>query len=341
MVTGCGLDYNKSVQFEPGQTPFQQLSEYRFFTGEMAGLNPNDRVITYDINSPLFSDYAEKVRFIWMPEGTTGIYNDSTFFDLPVGTVLIKNFYYPDDFRVGSGHFRIIETRLLVHNENGWRGLPYTWNEAQTEAELQLAGGEANVEFINENGKQVQVHYLIPNTNQCRSCHSHHDKLVSIGPAARHLNKSFLYEDGRQNQLVRWFEAGYLDGIPDPVHAPKMSDYRNSGTESIHNRARAYLDINCGHCHNPGGPANTSGLFLHIDEDNPSALGIMKPPVAAGKGSGGKSFSIVPGKPDDSILLYRMESTEPGIMMPELGRTLVDEEGVALIREWIESLELN
>jgi uncharacterized repeat protein (TIGR03806 family) len=342
LFTGCGSDlFDKPVRFEPGQVPFQQLSEYHFFTGNMADLNPNDRVIPYDINSPLFSDYAEKVRFIWIPEGATGIYNDSTFFDLPVGTVLIKNFYYPDDFRVDSGPVRIIETRLLVHNENGWRGLPYIWNEAQTEAHLQLAGGEANIEFINKNGQPVQVNYLIPNTNQCQSCHFHYDKQVPIGPAARHLNKSFLYEDGRQNQLVKWAEAGYLEGIPDPVHAPKMADYRNYESESIDNRARAYLDINCGHCHNPGGAANTSGLFLHVDEDNPTALGIMKPPVAAGKGSGGKSFSIVPGNPDDSILLYRMESTEPGILMPELGRTLVDEEGAALIREWIESLQMN
>jgi len=64
----------------------------------------------------------------------------------------------------------------------------------------------------------------------------------------------------------------------------------------------------------------------------------MKPPVAAGRGSGGFDYDIVPGDPDHSILLYRLDSTDPGIMMPELGRSTIDQEGVALIRAYIEAL---
>lgn len=74
------------------------------------------------------------------------------------------------------------------------------------------------------------------------------------------------------------------------------------------------------------------------DVTAPLALGIGKAPVAAGKGSGGRMFSIVPGSPDESILVYRIESTDPGVMMPEMGRRLVHEEGVSLIREWIQSM---
>jgi hypothetical protein len=144
-----------------------------------------------------------------------------------------------------------------------------------------------------------------------------------------------MFDDGPQNQLIHWEQVGYLTGIPDSDLVPSLPDARNPEAGSIDMRARAYLDINCAHCHNPGGPANSSGLFLRADVDNSTAIGIMKPPVAAGRGSGGKSFSIVPGKPADSILLYRMESIEPGVMMPEIGRTIVDREAVELIREWI------
>ena len=98
------------------------------------------------------------------------------------------------------------------------------------------------------------------------------------------------------------------------------------------------LHANCGHCHNPRGAARTSGLFLDIAETDPAVFGVCKPPVATGRGSGGLPFDIVPGNPDGSILVYRISSTDPEVRMPELGRNLVHEEGVALIREWISSM---
>ena len=100
-------------------------------------------------------------------------------------------------------------------------------------------------------------------------------------------------------------------------------------------RARAYLDVNCAHCHQPGGSASNSGLDLRWEQDDPHAIGIRKPPVAAGRGAGGHKVSIAPGDPDASILLFRMESTEPGVAMPELSRSTVDDDGVAVIRQWI------
>ena len=337
LAYGCDIT-DKPVRFTPDSEPYAKLSDYRFFKGNLSDLNPNNRVLPYDLNSSLFTDYAWKKRFIWMPVGVSGVYNDTDVFDLPVGTVLIKNFYYPDDFRNPDGPRRIFETRLLVHASNGWRGLPYIWDEEQSEAILSLAGGDAQIQFTRETGEQIQTRYLIPNANQCRSCHLEDGIMVPIGPAARHLNKNFLYNDGLQNQLIRWKQEGYLAGVQDPAHAPILPDARDKDSGTVDIRARAYLDINCAHCHNPSGPGKTSGLYLRADVDNPTAIGIMKPPVAAGRGSGGKSFSIVPGQPDESILLYRMESAEPGIMMPEIGRTIVDREAVELIREWIEGM---
>ena len=104
-------------------------------------------------------------------------------------------------------------------------------------------------------------------------------------------------------------------------------------------RARSWLDINCGHCHSSQGPANTSGLFLDIHQTDPYKFGILKPPVAAGRGSGDRAYDIVPGKPDQSILVYRMEENDPGIRMPEIGRTIAHKEGLQLIKDWIKEME--
>jgi hypothetical protein len=104
-------------------------------------------------------------------------------------------------------------------------------------------------------------------------------------------------------------------------------------------RARAYLDVNCSHCHSPTGPANTTALDLRSANADLRRLGECKPPVAAGRGTGDRLFDIVPGKPDESILLYRMTSSEPGVMMPEMGRNTTHQEGVELIRAWIASMQ--
>ena len=66
--------------------------------------------------------------------------------------------------------------------------------------------------------------------------------------------------------------------------------------------------------------------------------GIYKKPVAAGRASGNLKYSIVPGHADDSIMLFRMNSLDPGIMMPESGRALADEAGIELIKNWINKL---
>ena len=97
--------------------------------------------------------------------------------------------------------------------------------------------------------------------------------------------------------------------------------------------------IPIGHCHNPHGPGGTTGLNLVYDAPTDLNLGINKPPVAAGRASGGFNYSIVKGDPDHSIIPYRMHSTETGVMMPELGRTLQHEEGLQLIREWIFAMQ--
>ena len=328
-----------NVQVNLANLPYPKLSDYGFFTGRMIQHIPNEGVLPYDLITPLFSDYAGKKRFVWMPEGTTAQYTEQDAFDFPVGTVLIKTFYYPSDFRKPNEKKQILETRLLVHLEDGWEAYPYIWNSRGTEAKLSWVGGEKKVSWIDESGEKQTLNYLIPNRNQCKSCHEKKGEMVPIGPKARNLNMDFNYPEGVKNQLAKWQSVGYLTGLekaPEDVYA--VANYQDE-SESINRRARAYLDINCGHCHNPKGPAHTSGLNLDYWEENASRLGVCKAPVAAGRGSGNRPFGIYPSRPEGSIILFRMESTNPGIMMPEIGRRLAHTEGVELVREWIAEMQ--
>lgn len=312
-----------------------KLSEYGFFKGNIKQLEPVGTVIPYSLNTPLFSNYAEKLRFLRLPAGEKVIYNDSIAFDFPIGTVLIKNFYFPIDFRSPEHGRKILETRLLVNLESGWEAWPYIWNDEQTEAYYDPAGETKTVNYIDRWGKKVSTPYVIPNKNQCKGCHIRNQKMLPIGPSARQLNGDFGYVSGKQNQLAYWKDQHILDGLQDVLQAPKLSVWDDPSSGTLNHRARAYLDVNCGHCHSRGGPANTSGLFLDVYENDAAHLGVNKSPVAAGRGAGDLQFDIVPGHPQSSILVFRMKTNDPAIAMPEIGREQIHKEGLALIEEWI------
>ncbi len=337
-VLGCGSRRPVLDVTVAGWEPPLQLSAYGLFHGNGATQEPADGVVPYDIATPLFSDYATKYRFVYVPPGTSARYHDTDVFDFPVGTIIAKTFAFLHNLADPSQGRRLIETRLLIHQPDGWTGLPYIWNEEQTEATLKIAGGIREVRWVQRDGRERTNQYIIPNVNQCMGCHENQKVMRPIGPKARNLNKEFVYPTGRENQLAHWVRAGILQGAPAPAQAPRLPVWNDPATGTLDQRARAWLEINCAHCHNPNGPARTSGLDLTVAQADPAKWGIGKTPIAAGRGSGGRLFDIVPGKPDESILMYRLESTEPGILMPELGRRLVDEEGVALIRAWIAAM---
>lgn len=317
------------------------LSEYAFFTGDLAALRPAAGVFPYEVNAPLFSDYAEKARFIALPPGSKMTYAAAGELELPTGTVLIKNFfYYPDAAKPEAGR-RLLETRLLLREAKGWKALEYLWNADQTDAALEVAGASFPVAWLDATGRRQEIEYVAPNLNQCKGCHSYDGQFVPLGVTIRQLNRTQQFPEGPDNQLSAWQKAGYLD-LPagfDPGTVPHLADYRLGTGASTSEKARAYLDANCGHCHNAHGPASTSGMFLDISEQNPERLGVYKTPVAAGRGSGNRRFGIVPGKPNESILVYRMESDDPGIRMPELGRQLEHREGLELIKAWIREMK--
>lgn len=324
------------VEIADGKYPYRRLSTYDFFKGDIKELTPEDSVIFYKPASSLFTDNAYKSRFVFIPEGKKAFIEDNEL-NLPQGSILIKNFYYPTDFRNPDGDRKIIETRVMIHEEKGWEAYPYIWNESQTEAVLKVVGGEFEVSYTDLQGENQIINYLVPNKNQCKSCHNKNEAMAPIGVQIKHLNNEVDYGQIKANQLKHWTDRGKLLGFEDAKVYPSMVNYEDQ-SQALTDRAMAYLDINCAHCHSAAGPASTSGLFLTYDQQDPMKLGINKTPVAAGSGAGTFTYDVVPGKPEESILIHRMNSTQVGVAMPEIGRTTVDQKGLELIRNWIQQL---
>ena len=355
LLAGCQRGMPPVAFHADGRPP--RLSDWHVVEVHDGRLQLNDGVVPYDLNTPLFTDYAHKLRTVWMPKGTTAKYQPTDTLDFPVGTVISKTFYYPraadgkfgdvarnDDYSrdfAGQGldmaNVRLIETRILVHRKDGWAAIPYVWNDAQTEATLARTGAVLPLALVGTDNAREDFNYVVPDESQCQSCHAQDwidRKVHPIGPKARHINKDYHYADGSANQLEHLAKLGYLSGLPALAEVPRDANWEDTRA-TLDARARAYLDINCGHCHNANGAANTTGLTLDAGTPEDRHLGICKPPTAAGQGTGDHFFDIVPGQPDESILPYRLSSKEPGVMMPELGRSTVHREGVALIKAWI------
>jgi len=334
MLAGCERLWQRDVHAHI-EAPFpQKLSAWHLFAGHSPALQPNRGVIPYDLNTPLFSDYSDKFRFVWMPPGTSARYVNDGPFEFPVGTVLAKTFAFPIGAQAAE---QLIETRLLVHAKTGWVALPYIWDNQQNDATLQLVPDPVPVKWTDASGKLHDFTYVIPNANECGQCHENRKVLLPIGPKARNLNKDYAYSDGTENQLERWSRIGYLQGLPAAAVRPKAAQWNDPGSGSLAERARAYLDNNCAHCHQPGGQAGYTGVDLRLTQTDVAHQGLCKSPNSAGN-VGALRYDVVPGRPDESILIYRLESTAPKVSMPALGRDVVHEEGVTLLRQWIASL---
>src|SRR5271155_4882606 len=214
-----------------------KLSDWQVVYVDGGKLALNSGVIPYDLNSPLFSDYAHKLRTVWMPAGSSAKYSAEASFDFPVGTIITKTFYYPlpqgashgskavartydqsKDFVRNQGaealnlaSVQLIETRVLVRRSNGWEAFPYIWNAAQTEAELARTGDVMPMQLVSENGAHEAFNYVVPNENQCAGCHVvdlNTKAIAPIAPKARHLNRDYEYSAGSENQFVHWAKLG-------------------------------------------------------------------------------------------------------------------------------------
>jgi uncharacterized repeat protein (TIGR03806 family) len=296
------------------------LSAFGFFAG--GADKPLPHLIPYTLRTPLFSDYAEKQRFIYLPNSGALSADADGKLEFPVGTALIKSFGYPD----ASGKLKILETRVLLHRAGGWVALPYVWRADGSDADLRVGGMRIPVEFAHK-GSKASISYAVPNKNQCKQCHSSADQIMPIGPVWQ--NMEFPRKGDRQQ---------FLNMLPQLARLNASAKWDEAKSGTIDDRARSYLKVNCGHCHAPKGSASNSGLFLDGSAKDAAAYGIGKRPVAAGRASGDLDFIIEAGRPDRSILVSRMKSIDPGIAMPELGRAMAHDEGVKLLEDWIAAM---
>ncbi len=322
------------VNLSLSSVPYQTLSEYNFFDGEMADLEPVYGVLPYKIISGLFIDYAKAKTFVWMPNGSKASYvNDYSVFDFPNGAVLITTHYFENVLPENST--QMIETRLLIKKEGEWIMANYKWNEDQTEASFTTDGSVVDVKWL-QNDETRTVNYKIPSYNECFTCHNKYDVIMPIGPKPQNINHSISFEDGVKNQLSKWAEFGYLDSeYPSNIVSAVNWD---DTSQPLDLRVRSYLDINCAHCHSEKGYCEYAPMRFAFNETADSSnMGVgVKHSFEIEKSL---THIVSAGNPINSALLYRISSTLDEFKMPIIGRTLQHKEGVELIDAWINSLK--
>jgi uncharacterized repeat protein (TIGR03806 family) len=330
--------------------PYQKLSDYHFFEGDMKNQIPSLNVISYEPRSVLFSDYAHKKRFVWMPDGTTSTYNgDNNILELPVGAALIKTFYY--DNVQPDNTTRIVETRVMIRQTTGWVFAEYVWNTEQTEAFLDLAGSYTTITWKDENNIIRDVNYRIPSEVQCIVCHKIKETVnneevtihTPIGIKPQNLNFNYNYGSVSKNQLTKWIEQGYLENsFSLPTAENTVVDY-NDTSKPLDLRVRSYFDINCAHCHKENGHCDYRPLRFAYSETGASNglsnMGVCVPTQDMQDFPSELSYIVTPEKIDQSMLFHRVNTTNESFRMPLHGRTLIHDEGVALIEEWINSIQ--
>lgn len=338
------------VTVDLSQVPYPKLSEYKFFEGDLKNLSPVLNVIPYQPASALFSDYAHKKRFVWMPAGNKATFNgDTNSLELPVGAVLIKNFYY--DNVQPNNETKLIETRLMIRKSSGWIFANYVWNKEQTEAYFDLNGSTVAIEWKDENNLTKTVNYRIPNEVQCITCHKTSATVsgttttvfTPIGIKPQNLNFNYNYGNETKNQLSKWIEIGYLESDFNlPSQENTTINYEDT-SKSIDLRARSYVDINCAHCHQNDRHCDYRPMrFAFYESGNPTS-GLTNMGVCVNT-SDVQDFPsqldkvVTPQDIERSMLFYRINTTNEGYRMPLHGRTLIHTEGVVLMKDWINSL---
>lgn len=321
------------VNWEAVDYDCPELSDFNLFVDPSDPTSGPVDGYKYSLNNQLFTDYAEKDRFFFVPPGTKINYKPRFAFDFPQGSIITKTFTVEEE----NGNIRMMETRLLVKRANGWVPINYTWDEDGV-ARLNKTGFVKVLRIKPEGHKKAKnINYHAPNNQQCLSCHKIGGRVTPIGLRAKFTNRPTTHDDSI-NQLAYWKDEEVMHNLPEAKQIPWVPSWDDeNGDLSL--RAKAYMEINCAHCHNPSGPARNTGLFLNTNlEDDAVELGYCKTPVAAGLGTGGRKFAINPGRPGKSILYYRMKNNHPAVKMPQLGRSIPHKEGNKVIKAWIKAM---
>ncbi len=342
----------------------EKLSDYQLFQNPCDPTqNPSAGGLIYDLSVPLFTDYASKYRFVFIPEGQKIQYHPTETFEFPVGSVITKTFTMPDNTSErGFANERLLETRLLIKREGGWIARPYVWNADGTEATWDVTGENLVIDDLQHLQNGLSFTYKVPNQNSCTTCHQVNPngdddavdgvdptpaRFSPIGPKARYLNADLDYGQGPENQLQKWLAEGILEGLPamsEVDSTPAFSDALplsqiTASADLLLDTSKAWLDINCGHCHRKEGQASNTAFRADWNiawAGNEQYHGAC---AVAVSGAGESAIVIVPGDADNSLLYQRMHTNEPGDAMPPLGRAIVHEEGNALIKAWINAMD--
>lgn len=332
--------------------PYPKLSDYHFFVGDMKNQVPESDVLPYEPASSLFTDYAHKKRFVWIPKGMKATYDgDGNVLQLPVGSAIIKTFYYEKVQPLNTT--KIIETRLMIRKADGWIFAEYLWNNDQTEAYLDMNGSNVSIDYKDENNILQSVpNYRIPNVVQCIICHKSKqmvnnvevDTYIPIGIKPQNLNFDYNYGNETKNQLTKWIEKGILqNNFSLPSEANTAIDYKDA-SKPLEKRVRSYLDINCAHCHQDNRHCDYRPMRFSFTESGDiqngrANLGICVDTQDMQDFPPALSKIISPGNVNRSMLYYRLNTTNENFRMPLHGRTVIHTEGVNLLQQWINTLQ--
>ncbi len=311
---GGGTAAMRLVPSEGGASLFPALLSQTGCVDADSPWSPAPGLIAYELNAPLWSDGADKGRFLALPDEATLAVDDGGDILAPVGTVLMKRFE-----KAGQR----LETRLLMrHDDGGWAGYTYIWNEAQDEAYLASAHEDRDI------GGQV---WAFPSRSECLACHTSAAG-SSLGLELQQLDRKVIYPGLLRAGQLATFEHIGLFSEPLPAVEPLPEPH---GDGDLEGRARAYLHANCSHCHRPGGGAIGTDMDLRYS----TALADTGTcDVAPSQGTWDDIDTprlLAPGAPERSLLWVRLTSTDPARQMPPLARNLVDEDAAQLISAWI------
>jgi len=306
----------------------------------VATLAPAAGLVPYDVNSPLWSDGATKRRWALLPPGTQAGYKEFRSWTLPEGALFIKQFEIALADTKPNQMTRL-EIRFIVKEAGGVRGYTFRWNDAGTEAFL-LTGSATRELALTQGGQTTSISWTFPSRQQCQGCHTKPTGGV-LGMQTGQMNRALTYAKPEGpvslNQLGAWAATGLLKGLPakDPATLP-MFPNPNDGSFDAASRARSYLEVNCSHCHQPGG---TTQAAFDARWETPFALsGLCNAAPLNGDLGVGSAKLLVPGKPEQSLLILRMSDLDQPGRMPPFASNLVDALGIKALQSWVGSLSM-
>ena len=299
----------------------QLLSETGLFTSlpehEVAA-----HVHPYDVNAPFWSDGATKLRYFVLPEGEALGYRPDGPWDVPVGATIVKSFR-----KLDRGRERTLETRLIERTEQGWEAATYVWDVNGREARLAADGRQFEIY-----ARPAITTWHAPSASECASCHTDAAGFV-LGMTTAQLNR----EAAGANQIEAWKARG-LVRMADDFDAPTAARFvdPHDAAAPLDARARTYLEVNCAMCHRPDGPGNAA-IDLRFATPLADTRLVDEPPAQGALGIA-EARIVAAGDPARSLLLHRVQTLGDG-RMPNVGSNLVDERAVALLADWIDTLE--